>query len=336
METRKVYLSGGSTYVVSLPKKWVVEEDIKQGDVVSVTTQKGSLIIEPGIKERELAEIELEVSQVPSNEALERLLIAHYLTGYDIIKIKLESRNQLDCREIARKTLNLLIGAEMVEDTGDSITMEVLLDHKRMPTVKALRRINLICKSMLTDTIKALKNKDTDLASDIMIREREIDRLYFFVVRQLKGAVRYQRVAEKLGIENQRDCLGYRIIVKSSERIADHIENIAQNFLELVDTDKSPNLSGQIELASSVVSIYEKANLAVFKRDIRLVEEVLSDLKEIKEQHRAASNRLFEQKISVRSAILQKAILDSLDRIASYSSDIAEIAMNMSVKVPGS
>ncbi len=75
-----------------------------------------------------------------------------------------------------------------------------------------------------------------------MVREREIDRLYFLVVRQLKGAVEYPQVAEKLGIERQRDSLGYRIAVKVLERIADHIENIAKSYINLLEVQKSVSL----------------------------------------------------------------------------------------------
>ncbi len=47
---------------------------------------------------------------------------------------------------------------------------------------------------------------------------------------------------EKLGIENQRDCLGYRIAVKALERIADHIENIAKSYIQLIDIQKEADL----------------------------------------------------------------------------------------------
>jgi phosphate uptake regulator len=36
METRKVYVSGGSTYVISLPKKWVRKTDLKAGDSLEI------------------------------------------------------------------------------------------------------------------------------------------------------------------------------------------------------------------------------------------------------------------------------------------------------------
>jgi phosphate uptake regulator len=161
-----------------------------------------------------------------------RLLIAFYLVGYDTIKIKLDRKDHLSYREIIRKIMDYLIGVEIVEDTNEEMTLEIMLDYKRMSTKQILQRMFSIDRSMLLDLGKALKNMDIGLAKDIIAREKEIDRLYFLVVRQLKSAVEYQQIAEKLGIESQRDCLGYRIVVKVLERIADHIENMVKSYIQ--------------------------------------------------------------------------------------------------------
>ncbi len=336
METRKIYMTGGSTYVVSLPKKWVKNSGLKKGDSVVVTAQEGSIIIEPGQVERHTSEIEIKMSDVPSLDALKRLIIAYYLVGYDTIKILLDKKKGgLDYKEGIRKSLRFLVGVEIVEDIGDSITMEILLDHQRMPTTQVLKRVNLINRSMLIDMITAFENLDRRLAEDVIIREREVDRLYFLVVRQLKSAVRFQQVSENLGITHQRDSLGYRIAIKSFERIADHLENIAKSFIMLVDTEEEVDTKKFLELAPVVKEMYEKAALAFFRQDGVLVDEVFKKAKEIDRVHLRVSNELFDQKKeNVQSSILQKTILDSLSRIAGYSTDIAEIAINMSVKVP--
>ncbi len=331
METRKVYKTGGSTYVISLPKKWVKRNKIKAGDSLVVTRQAGTLLIEPGIVEQGPWVVEIKTSEVPSKEALKRLIIAYYLVGCATIKIRLD-RDSVGFKESARKILDFLIGVEIVEDLGNSITMEILLDHQRMPTPQALRRIHLIIKSMLNDAIEVMEHGDEQLARDIITREREVDRLYFLVIRQLKSAVQYQQIAEKLGIENQRDSLGYRIVVKSLERIADHIESVMRSYLLLNAVEKKPELRELIKLAKSITEVYDSSVEAIFKKDRLQAEEVFQDLKNIKVHHKWLSDQLFKGTVDVSSAIHRKSILDSLGRIASYSSDIAEIALNLSVE----
>ncbi|MDD5473037.1 MAG: PhoU domain-containing protein [Candidatus Methanoperedens sp.] len=330
MEARKVYVSGGSTYVISLPKKWVTKTNLKPGDSLVVTEHGSSLLIETSVIEKESQVKEIKISQVTSNEALERIIIAFYLVGYDTIRIKLDRKDHLPYRKSIRKVMDYLIGVEIVEDTDDAMTLEIMVDYKRMSTMQILQRMYSINRSMLLDLGKALKTVDIGLAKDVMIREREIDRLYFLVVRQLKSAVEYQQIAEKLGIENQRDCLGYRIAVKALERIADHIENIAKSYIQLLEVQKDTPLNDFIKLNNDIIVIFEKSVHALFTRNNAMAEKIFHELKEIKKSHSDLSNELLQPQ-NIQSAILQKAMLDSLGRIASYSGDIAEIAINMSV-----
>jgi phosphate uptake regulator len=334
METRKIYKTGGSTFVVSLPKKWVVSSGIKEGDSVKVTPQEGSVIIEPGMVEKGPSEIEIDASEIASAEALERLIIAYYLVGYDTIKIRFDKKDVLDYKEGVRHALALLIGVEIIEDIGDMMTLEILLDQKRMPTPQVLKRMFMIEKSMLVDLIRSLKEQNTELARDVMGREREIDRLYFLVVRQLKSAVRYHQVAEKLDIDYQRDTLGYRIAVKSFERIADHLENLASSFIQLQDAARGKDLTDFADFAEGVLKTYEKATTAFFKRDSKVVDEVFMGTTKVEKTHLQMNNQLFMEKGDVQESLLKWTMLDSLSRIAGYSTDISEIAVNMSVQVP--
>lgn len=329
MEARKVYVSGGSTYVISLPKKWVKKTNLKAGDSLVVMEQGSSLLIGANATEKESRIKEIKISEVLSSDALERLIIAFYLVGYDTIKIGLDRKDHLPYRKSIRKILDYLIGIEIVEDTNDAMTLEIMVDYKRMSTLQILQRMYSINRSMLLDLGKALKTMDIGLARDVIVREREIDRLYFLVVRQLKSAVEYQQVSEKLGIKNQRDCLGYRIAVKSLERIADHIENIAKSYIQLSEVQSEMKLEDFIKLNESIVLTFEKSVNALFTRNHTLAEKIFQELKEIKKSHTDISNGLLQPN-NIQTAILQKTMLDSLGRIASYSGDIAEIAINMS------
>lgn len=331
MEARKVYVSGGSTYVISLPKKWVKKTNLKPGDSLVVTEQGGSLLIETSVIEKESKTKDIKISQVASSDALERILIAFYLVGYDTIKIKLDRKNHLAYRESIRNILDYLIGVEIVEDTNEAMTLEIMLDYKRMSTLHILQRMFSIDRSMILDLGKALKNKDIGLAKDIIVREKEIDRLYFLVVRQLKSAVEYQQVAEKLGIESQRDCLGYRIVVKVLERIADHIEIIAKSYIQLLEVQKETQLDEFIDLTNNMVATFEKSIQALFTRNGEMAETVFNELKKVEKSQSDISKELFKIE-DIQSAILMKTMLDSLRRIASYSGDIAEVAINMSTE----
>lgn len=334
METRKIYKTGGSTFVVSLPKKWVVNSGIKEGDSVMVTPMEGSVIIEPGMVDKGPSEIEIKVSQVLSREALERLVIAYYLVGYDTIRIYFDIEDPFDYKRGVRNALSLLIGVEVIEDIGDMMVLEILLDQRRMPTNQVLKRMFMIGKSMLADFIKVAGEVNTELAMDVQGREREIDRLYFLVVRQLKSVVRYHQVAQKLDIDYQRDALGYRIAVKSFERIADHMEKVATSFIRLTEVSKSKDYKEFADFTADVLEVFDQATTAFFKRDQKTVDDVFEGIKTIEKTHLNLTNALFKKKADIEESFLRKNILDSLVRVGGYSTDIAEIAVNMSVTVP--
>ena len=332
METRKVYKSGGSTYVVSIPKKWAKKAGIKEGSHVFVKENEGSLNISAGQPEKGSTRAIIDSHGLKSQEELKLLIIAYYLAGYDEIVVKFDSRRRLQYKKDIREVLGFLMGLEIAEEHENHVLLEVFLDQERMSTTQALKRMYLIIKGMLRDAQEAIKTRNTALARDVIARENEVDRLYFLVVRQLKSAVRYTQRTEKLGMKEPREALGYRIVVKSFERISDHIENLVLNYLELVDTPLE--LEELNKIMAEVILLLEDSSRAIFRKDQRLASEAFQSLRDVKRRYEKESNNIFAGGLSLPAALHYKGMLDSLSRIANYSSDIAEIAINMSVAVP--
>ena len=91
LEIRRVQVTGGNSFVVSLPKSWVKDIGLKAKDSVLVLPQADmSLLIVP---KRELAEAEkseatIEITQEMDKDAALRLFISYYLAGYDIVRLR--------------------------------------------------------------------------------------------------------------------------------------------------------------------------------------------------------------------------------------------------------
>ncbi|ELY75364.1 phosphate uptake regulator PhoU, partial [Natrinema pallidum DSM 3751] len=47
METRKVQVTGGSTYTVSLPKTWATDNDVSAGTTVEFYPEDDALLLTP-------------------------------------------------------------------------------------------------------------------------------------------------------------------------------------------------------------------------------------------------------------------------------------------------
>ena len=84
-ETRKIQFTGKSSYIVSLPKQWITELGLKQGDQIRMT-RKGSSTLEiyppkyeSRIQKKDDAVIEIEGEEETSS--IVRKLISLYFLG---------------------------------------------------------------------------------------------------------------------------------------------------------------------------------------------------------------------------------------------------------------
>ena len=96
METRKVQVTGGSSYIITLPKDWVLSAKIKKNDPAGVLPQPdGSLLITPNTTmERDTRTKEFWVDDINDGTYLFRLLVGAYISGY--VNIILRSKKEND------------------------------------------------------------------------------------------------------------------------------------------------------------------------------------------------------------------------------------------------
>ncbi len=334
MLKRKLYQSGGSSYIISIPKEWIEAQKLKSGDSVLLDVQRNYILVEPELKSRVLREILIQGDKSKDAGQLQRKIIANYLAGYDILRIKFDDHN-LKLKEKAKETLEFLMGVEVIEDLGEHLTVQTFIDYTKLPVQKVVERVSGIIRGMLEDINEFLLTGDADLAERVMERETEVDRMYFLAVRQLKGAVQYRRIAKKIQIEHQRDILGLRLIIKSLERISDHAQSISENFIKLCEIQEgSKGSSGIVEVSQVALKIYANTIQAALEFDEEKAEAVFNDLDEVKELINEETNQILKGIGDVESAVLTRSILESFYRITRYCSDIAEIVINMAAEVP--
>ena len=344
-EKRKIQLTGGSTLTISLPIKWAREAGIKPGDELSLIQRSdNSLIITPKNEEKkQIKSADFELSEAESFEDNFRRLIAYYLVGYDIVKLL--SPNGFGAEErkrIKEEVRKRLIGMEVVGDSSKEIVLQSFLKYEDFTLDDAIRSMSEIILSMQGDAISALEKGNPNLAEDVIERDNEIDRFYLLIVRQLKAAMSDPDLAKKIGVGRQRDSLGYRIIVKSMERIGDHVENIAKNSMILSQkshlTDVSlgvQSLAGIKELGFRTENLFIKTLASVSNKDMKEANESIGDANALIDKLEGINERILAEELSSIDKIHVLSILDSLGRIAKYCTDIAEVAINMGTKITG-
>ena len=91
-ETRKIQFTGKSSYIVSLPKRWIMDLGLKQGDPINVVRQGSSTLqISPTQYQTKALKIEdatFEVELDDDNSTIARRLISLYFLGFKTINVK--------------------------------------------------------------------------------------------------------------------------------------------------------------------------------------------------------------------------------------------------------
>jgi phosphate uptake regulator len=335
-ETRKLQFTGGSTYIISLPKRWIDQNQLKKGSVIRLREEEGgllSIIPTDTALQKRLDEATIKVTPKDSPELIIRKTVSTYLVGYNMIHIRAESQKQLsgkqrhDVKDFSR---HMLVGTEIVIDTPQELTLQVLLSYPELSVQSALRRMSIITASMHRDAITALKGLDHLQTKEVMTSDNEVDRFNLYIVRQLKTAIQSPRIIKEIGLQNARDCLGYRLVTKSVERTADHAANIAENVLQL-KRKLEPEIVEILEKMSNIaILMFETAIEALFRQDFNLAESIVEKTKEVIsiEKEAVASS----QKMDVEDAPYLRLIIESIRRTAEYASDIAEVVLNLTVE----
>jgi phosphate uptake regulator len=335
-ETRKLQFTGGSTYIISLPKRWIDQNQLKKGSVIKLREEEGGLLsITPTetAKQQEREEATIKVDPKDSPDLIIRKTVSTYLVGYNMIRIKAEKQNQLSTKqrhELKKFSRYMLVGTEIVTDTPEELTLQVLLSYPELSVQSALRRMSIITASMQRDAITALKELDRQHAKEVLTTDNEVDRFNLYIVRQLKTAIQNPRIIKEIGLKTARECLGYRLVTKSVERTADHAARIADNVL-LIKNKLEPETSEKLEKMSNLaVSMFETAIEALFGQDYALAESIVEKTNDIVIMEKEAV--VSSQKIDVEDAPHMRLIIESIHRTAEYASDIAEIVLNLTVE----
>src|SRR3989440_6078998 len=202
MEARKVQKVGYSTLIVSLPKDWVEQVNLKQGDIVTFRREPdGGITVYPGLtRERENLRYVIDADICDAPNLLTRIITANYLTGHDTIQIvakkELSQRHLEEVRAVSRR----LTGLGIVEQSLKSVTLQSFVDPTKFPIYGLMRRLQIILSSMLETAVKAVVEGRPNLADEVLHMEEEADRIYWMIIRQLLLAVLDRRAWWRGGI----------------------------------------------------------------------------------------------------------------------------------------
>lgn len=338
MEKRKIQRVGKATLTVSLPNSWVKKVGVKKGDFVTIILERdGSLRVTKGeaaIEMQKICAINADLYQ-NDESIIERLIIAGYINGFDIIKIFSNKRLKGTIIDAIREAELKLIGINIVEEGASHVMLQCSIDPTTFPIEVVLRRLYTLFLIMLDESIQALKELNLELAEDAKRREKEANRMYLLALRLLYEAQKNPTIAQKIGLNNVEDILTTNIVANVLERMADWANKIAEEIEEI--EKKGVGISEKIKVSienycNKIKDLTEKAIKSVINNDANLANNTINNFKRnleleaykiIEEESRSAT--IFE-------ALLLKRVVGNLHRIGEIAVGIAEAAIDKAVR----
>jgi len=349
---RTVQVTGRDSYIISLPKRWVLSNGLKKGSqLIFKKLADSSLLLVPREvleaqgrqKEQTLKEFTVRITSKDDPTSISRRIMSLYTISADLIQVKYKEGDITPAQKASIKnTARMLLGSEIISESSTEIIIQILINRMEFPLEKAVRRMFTIAKSMDAEAVSALKGFDGRLLQEVIDSDQDLDRLSLYAIRQLKYGIDHNLFRE-MGLRTSREALGYRILINGLENIGDNAVSTARSILELkrLTDDHVLVLSEPMdeEVFSGVLKCHSFGHLllddsmkAFFKRDYRLADDVISRFISTGEKfERDSINLMLNKKIDPNLAAVLRLVLYNSKKMMEYSRDIAEVTLNRTV-----
>jgi len=266
MIIRRLVKAGQASHTISLPKEWLDRHKLKKGDLV--------YLYEKGDKELTVTPESKADEQVPQKEitipvddkdlsTIQREITSAYINNYNTIVLNGQSVTRLT-KDI-RKMLHDFVALEVADQTTNSIIAKDLLNLKEISIDKTLRRMDMLVRSMIQDSVGSLEN--AELAQSVMVRDYEVNRAYFLLMRLLKSSLQNKQIADFFQLSNEK-VLSYYYLTINLENYADCAKQLADYLIKEKKKDKVKGVLQKVEKS------YLDVMKAYFTRDKKLADSV--------------------------------------------------------------
>jgi phosphate uptake regulator len=225
MDYRKVISFGKSSFVISLPKTWIKQNNIKKGQLVYVNVKENDLLVSAKEEKDQIyTSITINVDGKNIGLITRELNAAYIENNREIIlegkELKEKSKELL---EITRQ----LIALEVLELDSQRIVTKDFLDMDKISIIDLMKKIDMIVRSMLKDCINSF---DEENAENINLRDKDVNRLSFLLFRIIRYGLSNQ--ANMFKTQNFRaiDLLNEYWTTFHLEAIADEIKRVSRGM----------------------------------------------------------------------------------------------------------
>lgn len=318
---RKVQLTGGSTYTVSLPKGWAGQQGIEPGTHVSLHSQGEQLIMTRG-RDPDPEDRRVTIDALDHDATTLSLSIAAaYIAGCE--EIKISNLTDREKRRGATRTIRRYVGLEVMTEDTDGLVARTMLDVADLSPAQTLAQIERTTLEMHAQALEALVEGDQQLGERIARQDDDVDRLFALVSRGFQ-----QSLVDPAVTTDTDDTLSpfeYYMAARQLERVADHAEKIARLTERISGEPPEAVASDLLALGKRARGIVGRALAGLLESDVSALAGVVTDADDLLLDLSALDERLYER--DPDDGYPLGLVVDSLVRTTQYGLNISEAGL---------
>ncbi len=329
IHTRRVQMTGGATFTVSIPKEWATHHSMKAKDGLKMDWRpSGALRLTPAQERKpQRKEITLDVDSIPVASLVDHL-VAAYIASANRIKLVSKEGFSRDQWSRIKRFLRITTGFEIMDENDRLVELLNILNIGEMPIQSSLNRMYLQLTSIIRDIVDVLSGEDESLLDDVEEREREMDAMQLLIQRQVGALLESHKVATELGTD-RRSAIEMANLARVFERMGDH----AQLFAQLItSTERKPKLNFD-EAPLNKLGIWQSSIKALMinirTEDPHEIHDARMALKEAQINLSEHEGSLWGGRGSATSVLYQFRVSETIRRLCAYARDMGEILLNI-------
>ncbi|MHB1506935.1 MAG: AbrB/MazE/SpoVT family DNA-binding domain-containing protein [Cuniculiplasma sp.] len=325
-DIRKLQTTANGTYIVTIPKAWVEALGITKGDPLSLSIQGSDISITPvSRKIQGPGTRSISVEDFTDERLLEMCITSSYIVGNDIMEVKSKMDSSHEWKKWVTDSLDGLLGVEISEEYSGSIKLQNLIDPFKFDLPMELKKFLNNAMAVLNDSIRALKEMRTDLASDALRRGKEQIKSYRFLMRLATLSSRSVELREHYGFHNVQKLMIEVIAIREMGRMSYYAMRTAQHVTEIRNPLKQ-NFLRHLEAMSGItaemsVKAFDSLNASDIKRAAEVLELMDGVRKHFMQVHE------LEKDLPANDRLPMTLIIRGIRAMAGYAVALADDAV---------
>ncbi len=322
---RKVQLTGGTTYTVSLPKTWANEHSLEIGDAVTLHPRNDRLILTRQSDRSDQRTVTVSAGRhAPAGIA--RLVAAAYVSGADTVHV--EGSPDRQARAAIREAVGGFVGLEIAEETERTVTIRTMLDVADLPPERTLDRMRDRTLEMHEAAMAAVLDGDGEAGRRVAGEDDTVDRLFGLLAREFHRSL----VAVPAPVDGTLTPFDHYTVARQLERVADHAGKIAD---AATTVETPPPVSVADDLERLAADAREVVRLSVTETlggcEPQALGAVVTEADALRTETKRVDRELYDRGLA--DGYVLATVLDSITRTIEYGVNVAEAGLRVALRV---